>query len=223
MLQNVLADEGITEGVIEDGIVLFGYDAELKSVRDILDDLAESCSFKWYIDDEKKLFFLKSDTVGDAPYQIIENGGNFTDFSEVEVTDTLEGYRNKQFVRAGDRIIVKQNDTEISARAAVEGGTGIYGEVQENSNVQERSDSENLADELLFRYGSHIPATLSFKTNTPGFDAGQRLYVELPSYGASGSYLIEQVDISDARNRHLQFQVYAVKKNFEKTTKRKDT
>lgn len=223
MLENVLSDEGITEGIIEDGIALFGYDAELKSVRDILDDLAQSCSFKWYIDDEKKLFFLKSDTVDDAPYQIIESGTEFTDFSEVEVTDTLEGYRNKQFVRAGDRIIVKQNDSEISARAAVEGGTGVYGEVEENTNVQERTDAENLAEELLFRYGSHVPATLRFKTNTHGFDAGQRLYADLPSYGAIGSYLIEQVDISDAGKGCLQFQVYAVKKNFEKTTKRKDT
>ena len=223
MLENVLSDEGITEGIIEDGIALFGYDAELKSVRDILDDLAESCGFKWFIDDEKKLFFLKSDTVEDAPYQIVESGAAFTDFLEVEVTDTLEGYRNKQFVRAGDRVIVRQNDAEISARAAVEGGTGVYGEVEENSNVQERSDAESLAEELLFRYGSHVPATLSFKTNTPGFDAGQRLYADLPSYGAIGSYLVEQVDISDAGKGQLQFQVYAVKKNFEKTTKRKDT
>ncbi|MEN8493482.1 hypothetical protein ABFB50_00650 [Dehalococcoides sp. THU3] len=223
MLENVLTDEGITEGIIEDGIALFGYDAELKSVRDILDDLAQSCSFKWYIDDEKKLFFLKSDTVDDAPFQIIESSAEFTDFSEVEVTDTLEGYRNKQFVRAGDRIIVKQNDSEILARAAVEGGTGVYGEVEENTNVQERTDAENLAEELLFRYGSHVPATLRFKTNTHGFDAGQRLYADLPSYGAIGSYLIEQVDISDAGKGSLQFQVYAVKKNFEKTTKRKDT
>lgn len=223
MLENVLSDEGITEGIIEDGIALFGYDAELKSVRDVLDDLAESCGFKWYIDDEKKLFFLKSDTIPDAPFQLLEAGGPFTDFSNVEVTDTLEGYRNKQFVRAGDRIIVMQNDSEIAARSAVEGGTGVYGEVEENINVQERLDAERLADELLFRYGSHIPATLSFTTNTIGFDAGQRLYVELPSFGASGSYLIEQVDISDAGKGCLQFQVFAVKKNFEKTTKRKDT
>jgi hypothetical protein len=223
MLENVLQSEGITEGIIEDGIALFGYDAELKSVRDVLDDLAESCGFKWYIADDKRLFFLRSDTIPDAPFQLLEEGGPFLDFFDVEVTDTLEGYRNKQFVRAGDRIIVMQNDSEIAARSAVEGGTGVYGEVEENINVQERLDAERLADELLFRYGSHIPATLSFSTNTLGFDAGQRLYVELPSYGASGSYLIEQVDFTDAGGGHLQFSVYAVKKNFEKTTKRKDT
>jgi hypothetical protein len=132
MLENVLKAEGITGGMIEDGIALFGYDAELKSVRDVLDDLAESSGFKWYIDDEKRLFFLRSDTIPDAPFQLIEEGGQFTDFSNVEVTDTLEGYRNKQFVRAGDRIIVMQNDSEIAARSAVEGGTGVYGEVEKN-------------------------------------------------------------------------------------------
>ncbi|HCS73352.1 MAG TPA: hypothetical protein DIW17_05700 [Clostridiales bacterium] len=223
MLENVLSSEGITEGLIEDGIMLYGYDADLKSVREVLDDLAGSCGYKWYIDDEKQLFFLKNDTVPEAPFELLEQGGSFTDYKDVEVTDSLEGYRNKQFVRAGDRIVTLQNDTEIAARAAVEGGTGVYGEVEENSNVQERNDALALAEELLARYGEHIPATISFTTNTAGFDAGQRLHVSLPSLGASGNYLIEQVDISEAGNGLLQFTIGAVKKNFEKTTKRKET
>ncbi|WP_094550229.1 hypothetical protein [Petroclostridium xylanilyticum] len=221
MIENVLSEEGITEGVIEDGITLYNYDANCKPIRDILDDLAEACGFKWYIDDHKALHFLREEEVIEAPYSLIE-GGAFTDFGEVEVTDTLEGYRNKQFVKSGDMVVVVENKNEIQARATVEGGTGVYGEVMENTTVQSNADALALADELLSRYGQHIPATLSFSTFTWGFDGGQRLHVDLPSFGASGSYLIEQLDITDMGNGTFKFSIDSVKKNFEKSSKRKE-
>jgi hypothetical protein len=220
MLETVLYQEGIQEGVIEDGIVLHNYNAYCRSVRDILDDLAEACGFKWYIDEQKLLYFLREDEIRNAPYSIIENG-SFTDFGEVEVEDSLEGYRNKQFVKSGDIVAVVENSDEIASRIAIEGGTGVYGDVLENTTVQTTEDAENLANDLLNRYGQHVPAALSFSTFTSGFDAGQRLEVNLPSLGASGSYLIEEMGISDVGNGVLKYSIDAVKKNFDKTSKRK--
>lgn len=220
MLGTVLSQEGIQEGVIEEGMTLHNYIASCKSVRDILDDLADACGFKWYIDDQKALYFLKEDTAPAAPFSLLESG-SFTDFSEVEVEDSFEGYRNKQFVKSGDTIAVVENKAEITSRIAIEGGTGVYGDVYENSTVQTTADAQSLADDLLNRYGQHIPSAIAFVTYTPGFDAGQRLQVELPSLGASGAYLIETVDISDMGNSTLKYSVTAVKKNFEKTSKRK--
>ncbi len=219
ILQNHLSQEGITTGAIEDGITLQAFNGEYKSLQDLLDDLAKASGFKWYINENKQLFFIKDDPVTDAPFQLQENG-SFRQFGEIEITHTLDGYRNRQYVKKGEDMLVSaENPQEIQLRASVEGGTGIYEEVSENNTVELPEQAQAVANDLIARFGQHIPTSIAFSTNTPGFDAGQKLIANLPKLGATGTYLIEEVELSDEGNA-IKYTVNARKKDVTKTTKK---
>ncbi len=96
----LLADEGITAGPISAGATLTEYETSVRSCKDILDEMASASGYKWYIDDAKALNFLSEDTVTAAAHDIVE-GGAFTDFTDVFVEETLDNYRNKQFIVGG--------------------------------------------------------------------------------------------------------------------------
>ena len=100
---DLLAQEGITAGVIQQGAFLTEYDVYTMSVKDILDELAEKSSFKWFIDSNKQLFFGDEVEVQPTSLKIDENqtGGNYIDFSNVRYETTLEDYHNKCFEVGG--------------------------------------------------------------------------------------------------------------------------
>src|SRR5690606_7677970 len=71
--ENLLAQEGITPGIIQRGAFLTEYDVYTMSIKDILDELAEKSSYKWFIDSEKKLFFCDEVEVQPTNLKIDEN------------------------------------------------------------------------------------------------------------------------------------------------------
>jgi hypothetical protein len=143
MVNNYLFQEGITQGTIIDGAEIFEYPAnrvEGKDIREIFNDMAELSGAVWYINPERELHFVQFETIIDSPQQIIDEG-TFKDFWNVRLNESLENYRNKQFVRGGvddDGEIIfvgSTNYEEVNRRQLVEGGTGVYGNILENPNI----------------------------------------------------------------------------------------
>jgi hypothetical protein len=219
VVTRLLADEGVTAGTIEDGATLIEYDSSGFQAKDILDDMAAASGYKWYIDDEKALHFVDEDTIVDAEHDITEDG-EFTDFGDVIVEETLDNYRNKQFVVGGigddgHTIMVIDEDTdEIADQQDREGGstysTGVYGNVIEDGNIETVEDAEIVAADALKLYGV-IPQTVSFVSRTLDWDAGTRLKVNLPTFGISEEkyYLIEECIIEDEDGKNLKCTIHA--------------
>jgi len=198
-----LAGEGISIGYIGAGADIGEYDARGRAVGSVLDSLASSSGYKWYITHNKELYFQQDGTVVDADNDIDETG-LFTDFRNVQKQEELELYRNRQIIKGasfddGTRIeFVQENAAEITARAAIEGGTGIHENVESDDSVTTLEDAETLADNLLKKYGT-VPISIEFQSFTMAWRPGTRLLVYLPSLGIATNryFLIETVNIRD--------------------------
>ncbi|SMC39433.1 LamG-like jellyroll fold domain-containing protein [Papillibacter cinnamivorans] len=215
------ANDQIGTGTINDGATLAEYAAVCKTVKDILDELADASGYKWYIDDNRDLHFVEEDTVTDAAHDIAE-GGAFTDYELESLESSLDNYRNKQFVKGGagedgnNIQIVVEDSTEISARQTSEGSdysSGIYGNVIDDSNITNETTATNAAENALKKYGV-APATLTFTSFTNDWVSGTKLKVNLPTFGISSDeyYLIEEVSIRDTDGVNLQSTVTATRR-----------
>jgi len=197
-------DDNITAGTVSDGATISEYSAVCKSCKTILDELAETSGFKWYIDDSKALYFVAEDTVTDAAHDLVESGATFTDFKVLDVEISLENYRNKQWIVGGsdtDGEIIytsAEDATEITARATAEGSSGVYGDIISVDKIQNTTDAAATAANGLKRYGI-IPYIIRFTSMTNDWIAGTKLKVNLPSYGIASDmyFLIESVVIED--------------------------
>lgn len=142
-IDTYLDDEGITEGTIIDGAFIDEYpevDSPAKNIKEILDDMANSSGCYWYIDADRRLHFVETESMTDA-LENITDAGLFKDFWNVEITEDLEDYRNRQFVKGGvdedgDIVLTFSTDyDEVFDRQLTEGGSGVYGNIIENSNI----------------------------------------------------------------------------------------
>lgn len=86
-----------------------------------------------------------------------------------------------------------RNQSEVDARAAVEGTSGTYVDVESDDEIDDFDLANELTQALLRRNG-RIPRSITCKTTTPGYQAGQLVEVFLPEYGASGDWLIQRVE-----------------------------
>lgn len=94
-------------------------------------------------------------------------------------------------------IISSQSDTEISARAAAEGGSGIYEAIEDQPDLDTVELAAEKADSLLRRYGV-IPQICEIETDKAGLAAGQLLTINVAAHSITAQYLIESVEIADA-------------------------
>lgn len=213
IVTNVLSGEGITAGTLSAGANPVGengeYDAICKSCAEILNDMAAASGYMWYIDDTKALHFVADLAETAAAHDIVE-GGTFTDFQIENYEKSLDGYANKIFVRGGtgdDGYPVKtfqQDTSEQTERATIEGGTGVYGTVINDSNIEVLADATTTATNALKKYGI-IPRTLTIKSWTLDWLVGTKLKVNLPTFGISEDtyYLIESVTLQDEDGKNL--------------------
>lgn len=216
-VDTVLYQEGVTKGTINTGATLAEYDAVCKSIKEILDELASASGYKWYIDDSKALHFLQDDTVVAAAHDL--DNDTFTDFSDVEYEETLDNYRNKQFVRGtvGDDGFVVQHEStnadEVTARQNIEGTSGYYGAALNDNAVDNDTDAASTGANLIKRYGQCLPNVISFETGATDFAPNTKLKVELSDLGIAESYyFIENVSIYDLDGKHLRSSVRAVQR-----------
>lgn len=107
--------------------------------------------------------------------------------------------------------IVQQgrNEEEIAARMAIEGGTGVYVDVESDENVDDADLAAAKVAGLLRKFG-RVPVEVSFETDVDGFKAGQLLNVNLPEHGLSGQYLISNVDFGPVGDSFFRYQIKAL-------------
>ncbi len=208
---SLLAQEGITPGIIQQGAFLTEYDVYTVSIKDILDELAEKSSYKWFIDSNKQLFFCDEVEVQPTSLKIDESqvGGDYLDFSNVRYETTLEDYHNKCFVVGGisdeGHVIraVFEDVDEIQNQQQVEGGgSGVYGHVILDESIEDVQVAMEKAIKEVQRRGRK-PSTLSFTTlDTRIAEAfminTRKMYVNIPTLGLNDRYFtINTVQITE--------------------------
>jgi len=102
-----------------------------------------------------------------------------------------------------------QDDDEIAARQAIEGGTGIYEAVEEDERIEDSLFARTKVEGLLTQLG-HIPKTATVVTDEGGIRAGQFQTFVLPKLGLVGYFLIESFSASDRGDETLRYSYKAL-------------
>ena len=104
-----------------------------------------------------------------------------------------------------------QDNAQIAARAAIEGNSGVYEDVQQApSTMTDPNAIKVYAAGLLARYGSNgIPFQIGYATRRDGLFAGmlQSVVMANPPIALSSGGLISQVTISDVDGDFLNYSV----------------
>jgi hypothetical protein len=101
---------------------------------------------------------------------------------------------------------------QIAARAAVEGNSGIYADVQNAANVTDPAAITAYAQGLLDRYGclNGMPVQVIYATLHAGLFAGQIQTIQRTSpLIVSNTYQISNVSIRDHDGQYLMYQITA--------------
>lgn len=215
VVDNFLYEEGVTKGNIQPGETVTRYKRRVVSIKDLLDDMANLCGFKWWIDDNKALNFDQESPISAAFYELRE-GEDFKDFTELRLEEQFDLYRNKQFIRGGTLddssvyVYYDEDTTEIAARAAIEGGSGVHGNVYEDNNILDDDIAAVVVGNLLKKYGQ-VPMVLTFVSSSTKWRPDTQLTVNLPTYGldTDSYFLIEQVTITDRGPNNYRVEVTA--------------
>lgn len=199
VLDRVLNDEGVTAGIIDEGVTLSlaGPQQENQPTRvsDFLRDVAEASGGVSEIDPFRRLHFRKL-TVRKA-------GRTLTNVIAIEsVTSNIErqDYRNAQTVKVTGTdgavvYVLRESASEINARQAIERGSGRYEATIEVSHPTSNDEIElqrlgiGLAVTLLNTYGRHA-RKVQVQINKPSYRIGDVVTLEFPEHGISGAWQI---------------------------------
>jgi len=216
ILDNELAGDGLTIGTIDQGVNIPLVDVKNGRVFDMLRDIAGATGQSMYVDFDKAIQFVSTSNP-DAPKSL-----TYATVEASSLTEDLEGYRNVQKVivtgtpAAGQdpetAEVTRQNDEQIQARIAIEGGTGRYEEIEEITHPT----SNNGGALTLLGIGYAIiklsingtpRKTLRCRIRGYGMRAGQIVTVDLPAVNASGTWLIQRATLSE---QAIQYPVYEI-------------
>lgn len=101
----------------------------------------------------------------------------------------------------------ERDEDEIARRAAIEGGTGVYSDVENDDEVDTRQLALDKADGLLRRYG-FIPTIVKVTTDKVGLRCGQLLDIKSDAHGIENDFLISELEIRDVStgNEYLRWE-----------------
>ena len=213
MVDVYLSAEGITKGTISAGAEVDEYDIVCKDVLSVLDEMADMSGFVWWIDDYMQLYFMEEPPLVNSSHSLIQNGA-FKNFRRVKLSQSLEDYANKIWVRSSniedevydpdaDGVVVVEDTSSQTAQANIEGGTGVYGLIIDDANIKTSTDARNLGLKLLNKHKIQ-PKVLSFESTEMNFDANQKVNVSLPRIGLGNSYfVIDSIEIFDDGSEEL--------------------
>lgn len=145
------------------------------------------------------------------------------DFSFTQGSDGL--YRDQHAEFAGGEAIVvvyqppssnvvsAQNNTQIAARAAIEGGSGIHEAIDEMQAIVSQAEADAYAEGMVRRFGaSGMPLEVRFETDTDGIEPGEKLNVNIPNLGISNQNLIvSTVDANCLLNALWRYRITCVR------------
>jgi len=106
-------------------------------------------------------------------------------------------------------MVVSDDQSQIAARKAIEGGAGIYESIADKSSIDTQTAALEYSAGLLRRYAT-IRKSITLKT-TVEFSAGQIISVTLPTHGISEDMLVESVRITTRGTGAAMQLVYDVK------------
>ncbi len=136
------------------------------------------------------------------------------------MSESLDLYRNRQIIRGGIQSdgtaldYVAEDAAEIIARAAIEGGSGVYEHVHTDTNIIDATNAAAVAANLLKKYG-RVQLTISFTSLTTDWRPATKLKVNLPTLGISSDryFLIERVTLQDIGGTTLRVMVEGSSRN----------
>jgi hypothetical protein len=102
IVNNILIDEGVNIGSIIAPTDIQAISYDYVTVSSALDDLAAYAGCTWYIDVNKRLYFVPRSTYA-AAWDLTEVNGLMSNvlFESFEVYETNPEYRNQQYIRGG--------------------------------------------------------------------------------------------------------------------------
>jgi hypothetical protein len=102
IISNILSQEGVTAGTIDADIDVVAISFDYVTVSEALDTLSEYAGTTWYIDIDKKLYFMPRSTVS-AAWNITETGTVLTNVLAESFSKESGNpeYRNVQYIRGG--------------------------------------------------------------------------------------------------------------------------
>jgi hypothetical protein len=108
---DVLSEEGVTEGEIQAGEDLENLSFNRVMCSEALEKAAELCGFTWFIDQEKRLYFVARGTYS-AAWDIDSTGAHIRQRS-LEVVAGNPEYRNVQYIQGGQALTSTQTETFV--------------------------------------------------------------------------------------------------------------
>lgn len=106
-------------------------------------------------------------------------------------------------------LTIHREDVRVTERQTVEGGSGIYEQMESDEDITDAQLARDRAAGLLRRFGV-IETTLRFRSRVTGWEPGQLLSVSRPEHGLSGDFLITRVDLSHEVKDEYRYTVTAV-------------
>ena len=206
-----LDDEGITTANVATGPTIVGPIVFDGYVRDAFEALKQITGYEYFVDPEKDLHFALSSAVA-SPFSLTDTSQNWI---AMRATRSLTDYRNVETVRTnaevGDAVSTAtvEDDTEIAARAAIEGGSGRYEHTDDVDNIQTAAAAAEIAQGYLTQFGS-IPEAIEFETIEAGLAPGQALPITVSRPAVSGTYLIDSISSDVDAGAVLRHVVHAV-------------
>ncbi|MYB35874.1 MAG: hypothetical protein F4Y26_00460 [Gammaproteobacteria bacterium] len=182
-----------------------------ESIARMLDDLMERGEYYWRINENKQLVFGPY-SVQAAPSVLQES--NVLSMQTLKINKTQEDYANQVIIVGGrndqgNRVEGTATDLdEVRARRAVEGGDGVHQYLERRNEIKTQTEAERVAQGILRRRGQ-IVTRISFATDEDGYQVGQNLTVNLPTYGETGSFLIERLTIRDLSRGKPRYTIHA--------------
>jgi hypothetical protein len=213
VLANELGGEGFSTGTIDlQYVVMPIVDTTNGRVFDILRDVAGATGQTFWIDADKRIQ-MRSVTNPVAPVALtVETVETAT------VKTDRETYRNTQTVivtgtpaagvEPNSFTQTRTNPEQIAQRLALEGGTGIYEEIEEVTHPTS-NDVTELAllgigySVLRLATSGAVRQTVNSRVRHYGFRAGQIATLTLNRIGVVGTYIIQRVSITEQDGRRL--------------------
>lgn len=192
-------------------------DSDNGNVHDILSEAAAALGRVFFVDSNKSVNFVSA-ALPSAPEPL-------TDLivEEARIEDDRETYRNRQTIVVTGTppdqntqpvtiTYTRQNDAQIAERAAIEGGDGVYNDIESITHPTSNSPTE--LNKLGVAYAKirlgiqgSIRQHVSVRTRAAGFKAGQTAELSIPQLGLTGQWTIQK---SSMREEDGMFGIYTL-------------
>jgi len=125
--ENILEDEGITIGLISSTTKTISKSYNYVNTKDVLDELSEYAACVWFIDCNKKLYFIDIETYR-TPFDIVLDENcvcEYVKFDSFKVSDENPEYRNQQYLTGSTNKSVLQTKTFKGDGETASWGVGL--------------------------------------------------------------------------------------------------